>query len=76
MTTPGFGAFSSAVARAKADIFRRHFDPATLRPAETVKASMQCVRCGGLLTYTASAVDGRMTGRCSSAGCIQWKDLA
>jgi hypothetical protein len=27
------------------------------------------------LTYSASAVDGRTTGRCSSANCIQWKDL-
>lgn len=74
MTTPGFGAFSSAVARAKNEIFRQHFDPKTLRPAETVKASMQCVRCGGLFIYTASAIDGRMSGRCSSAGCIRWTD--
>lgn len=74
MTTPGFGAISSAVARAKTEIFRRHFNPATLRPAETVKASMQCTRCGGLLTYKASAVDGRMSGHCSSAGCIRWTD--
>lgn len=75
MTTPGFGAFSSAVARAKTEIFRRHFDTATLRPAESVKASMRCLRCGGLLTYEASAIDGRMSGRCSSSGCIKWKDL-
>ncbi|CAN7458609.1 hypothetical protein LJR099_003086 [Variovorax paradoxus] len=74
MTTPGFGAFSSAVARAKTEIFRRHFDPTTLRPAETVKASIRCIRCGGLFAYTASAVDGRMSGRCSSAGCIKWTD--
>ena len=74
MTTPGFGAFSSAVAKAKTEIFRRHFDPTTLRPTESVKASMRCIRCGGLFTYTASAVDGRMSGRCSSAGCINWTD--
>lgn len=74
MTRPGFGALSSAVAQTKAAIFRQHFDPKTLRPAETVKASMQCMRCRGLLTYTASAIDGRMTGRCSSAGCIRWDE--
>lgn len=69
MTTPGFGAIASAVARTKTEIFRRHFDPdETLRPVETVKASMQCTRCGGLLNYTASAIDGRRSGRCSSAG--------
>ena len=74
MTRPGFGAFSSAVAQTKAAIFRQHFDPKTLRPAETVKASMRCCRCGGLLTYTASAIDGRMSGHCSSAGCLKWSD--
>jgi hypothetical protein len=74
MTTPGFGAFSSAVARTRNEIFRRHFNPATLLPTETVKASMQCLRCGGLFTYSASAINGRMTGRCSSAGCIKWTD--
>jgi hypothetical protein len=74
MTTPGFGAFSSAVAQTKAAIFRQHFDQKTLRPADTVKASMRCIRCGGLLTYTASATDGRMTGRCSTAGCLEWSD--
>lgn len=74
MTRPGFGALSSAVAQTKAAIFRQHFDPKTLRPAETVKASMQCMRCRGLLTYTASAIDGRMTGRCSSADCLKWSD--
>lgn len=74
MTTPGFGAFSSAVARAKNEIFRRHYNPATLRPTETVTASMQCVRCGGLFNYTASSIDGRMSGRCSSASCIKWDD--
>ncbi|WP_295978777.1 hypothetical protein [uncultured Variovorax sp.] len=74
MTRPGFGAFSSAVAQANAAIFRQHFDPNTLRPAATVKATMRRTRCGGLLTYTASAVVGRMTGRCSSAECLKWSD--
>jgi len=74
MTRPGFGAFSSAVAQTKAAIFRQHFDPNTLRPAATVKASMRCIRCGGLLTYTASAIDGRMTGRCSTVDCLTWRD--
>jgi len=74
MTRPGFGAFSSAVANTKAEIFRRHFDPKTLLPAESVKASMRCLACGGLFTYSASAINGRMTGHCSSAGCLKWSD--
>lgn len=73
MTTPGFGALSSAVARARNEIFRRHFDPTTLLPAAQVKASMQCLLCNGSLRYTAST-DGRMILNCSSAGCIKWSD--
>lgn len=74
MTTPGFGAFSSAVARAMAEVRSKHCQPPTFRPAETVRGSIRCTRCRGLLTYSASAVDGRTTGRCSSANCIKWTD--
>lgn len=74
MTRPGFIAQSSAAARTRAEIFRRHFDEKTLRPAESVKASMRCLACGGLFTYSASAVDGRMNGHCSSVGCLKWSD--
>lgn len=71
MTRPGFIAQSSAIARTRHEIFRRHFDPTTLRPAESVKSSMRCLACGGLFTYSASAINSQMSGHCSSAGCIK-----
>lgn len=74
MTTPGFGAFSGAVARAIAAVRAQHCQPPTYRPASAVRGTIRCARCGGNLTYTASAIDGRTTGRCSSAGCIRWSE--
>lgn len=74
MTTPGFGAFSSAVARAMSEVRSQHCKPPTFRPAETARGTIRCTRCGGNLTFTASAIDGRTSGRCSSSGCIKWTD--
>jgi hypothetical protein len=74
MTTPGFGAISSAVARAMSEVRSQHCKPPTYRPAETQRGSIGCTACRGLLTFTASAVDGRTTGRCSSANCIKLTD--
>jgi hypothetical protein len=74
MTTPGFGAFSSAVARAMAEVRKQHCQRPHYRPAQTQRGSIRCTKCGGLLTFTVSAVDGRTSGRCTSAGCIKWTD--
>lgn len=74
MTTPGFIGISSAIARAQAAIRQQHCPPPGYYPAQHVKASMRCVRCKGLLTYTVSPIGARTTGRCSSAGCIEWRD--
>lgn len=74
MTKPGFGAFSSAVAKAQAAIRQQHCPPPTYYPAEHVKGSMDCVRCGGQLIYSVSPIGARTTGQCSSAGCLKWSD--
>lgn len=74
MTTRGFGAFSSAVARAMAEVRRQHCAPPHFRPAQTTQGTIRRTKCGGNLTYTASAIDGRTTGRCSSVGCVNWSD--
>lgn len=74
MTTPGFIALSSAVARTKDQIYRTHCGGMASVPPAPVKASMRCLKCGGLFNYTVSAIDGRTTGRCSSAGCLKWAD--
>lgn len=72
MTTPGFIALSRAVARTKDQIYRTHCAATAGVPPVAVRASMRCLRCRGLLSYTVSAIDGRTTGRCSSAGCLNW----
>jgi len=74
VTTPGFGAFSSAVARAMAEVRKQHCQPPHYRPAQTQRGSIRCTKCRGLLTFTVSAVDGRTSGRCTSVGCIKWTD--
>lgn len=74
MTTATFNRQSGAIARAVAAVRTAHCPPPTYRPAAAVRASMRCAACGGLLTYTASAIDGRTSGRCSSAGCIRWSE--
>lgn len=74
MTRPGFTAQVSAISKTKAEIFRRHFNPTTMLPAEAVKSSMRCLACGGVVTYSASPTNGSMSGHCSSLGCIRWND--
>jgi hypothetical protein len=74
MTTPRFRAISSAVARTMSAVRAQHCQPPTFRPAAPVRDSMRGMACGGLLQYTASAIDGRTSGRCSSAGCIRWTE--
>jgi len=74
VTRPGFGVFSSAVARAMSEVRGLHCPPPTFRPSQTARGTIRCTGCGGNLNYTASAIDGRTTGRCSTAGCVKWSD--
>lgn len=75
MTTARASALLSATARAMAEVKTRHCPAPTYRPAAAVRASTRCQKCGGVLTYSVSSIDGRSTGRCSSAGCITWSEL-
>lgn len=75
MTRQHTSALYSAIALAKNEIFRAHCKTPAMRPATTVSASMRCMRCKGLLTYGISALDGRTHGRCSSIGCLSWRDI-
>lgn len=56
MTTATFNRQAGAIARAVAAVRTAHCPPPTYRPAAAVRASMRCAACGGLLTYTASAI--------------------
>ena len=75
MTRQHARALLGATARAMAEVKNLHCPAPTYRPATAVRAAIRCTTCGGLLTYTASSIDGRTTGRCSSAGCISWSEL-
>lgn len=74
MTTATFNRQAGAIARAMSAVRSQHCQPPSYRPAAPVRASMRCAACGGLLNFTASAIDGRTSGRCSSAGCIRWSE--
>ena len=75
MTRAHFLAQTSAIVNAKDAIYRAHRCDPTKPPAQSLKASMRCSKCGGLLTYSVSAIGGRTIGHCSSAGCLRWDDL-
>lgn len=74
MTAMHFSRLASATARAIAAVRTEHCPAPTFRPAATVRGSMPCTKCGGRLTFTASASTGRTAGRCSSAGCVHWSE--
>jgi hypothetical protein len=44
----------------------------TARPRRNAERS--AARNDENLTYSASAIDSRTTGRCASAGCLKWSD--
>lgn len=73
MTTSHFAALVGPTARAMAHVRALHCRPPTFRPAETASGSMRCTKCGGTLRFKAS-VTGKTSGKCSSAGCINWAD--
>ncbi|WP_422096846.1 hypothetical protein [Variovorax sp.] len=74
MTTPTFSRLVGPTARAMAAVRNTHCQPPTFRPAATTRGTIRCTHCGGNITFTASAIDGRTTGRCSSADCICWNE--
>ncbi|WP_431276217.1 hypothetical protein ACQ858_08180 [Variovorax ureilyticus] len=69
MTTAHFSALVGPTARAMAEVRKLHPKP----PAAPVRAAIRCPRCQGRLLFTVSPA-GSTTGRCSSTGCIQWRD--
>jgi hypothetical protein len=71
MTTARFNSMAGPTAQAMAAVHALHPKP----PEQLVRASIRCTRCRGLLTYSVSPIGGRTTGRCSSAGCLNWSEL-
>lgn len=70
MTRQQTSALYSATAKAMAAVHALHPTP----PAELVRASIRCPKCGGRLAYTASET-GKTSGKCSSRGCVTWPDF-
>lgn len=73
MTTATFSRLAGPTARAMAAVRTEHCRPPSYRPAAAVRGTMRC-HCGGILNFTVSPIDGRTSGRCSSAGCIRWSE--
>jgi hypothetical protein len=59
---------ASAAARAIADVRTRHCPAPIYRPPTAALAYIRCTKCGGLLTYTASAVEDPAIVAMSSHG--------
>lgn len=74
MTTMHFSRLASATARAIAAVRTAHCPAPTFRPAAPVRGSMRCTKCAGRLPFNVSA-DGRTSGKCSSAGCVNWNEI-
>ena len=72
MTTPAWNALNRHRVAAITAVKLEHCPAPAYKPAADVKSTMSCPKCKGRLTYTVSAESGMSTGRCSSAGCVNW----
>lgn len=73
MTTTRFNALAGATARAMGAVHAKHLPTLDSRPPETLRGTLRCERCGGLLSYTVSSTRAT-SGRCSSSNCIRWSE--
>lgn len=51
-----------------------HCPPPAYKPAETVKGTIPCTMCAGTVNYIVRASDGACDGRCTTAGCLNWRE--
>lgn len=74
MTTAIFNAHVGPRARALNAIKQAHCAPPAYRPAHDVRGTTPCPKCKATIRFTVLASDGRTTGRCSTAGCLEWRE--
>lgn len=74
MTTPTFNAHVGPRARALNAIKVQHCAPPAYRPNADVKGHTECPKCKGTIKFTVRASDGGTTGKCSTAGCLNWSE--
>lgn len=55
-------------------IKQRYCMPPEYGPPETVKGTTPCLKCKQPLKFTVTAKTGLTTGRCSTAGCLTWRE--
>lgn len=69
------GTPAGAIARALNQIKPVYCPPPAYRPPETVRGTMSCTLCpDGTVHYTVRASDGACDGRCTTAGCLNWRE--
>lgn len=66
---------AGATARALNAIKPRHCPPPAYKPEETIRGTLPCTLCpDGTVHYTVRASDGACDGRCTTAGCLNWRE--
>lgn len=74
MTTQHFNSHVGPRARALNAIRSVHCAPPAYKPAQNVKGEIACTKCKAPLKFTVPASNGSTTGRCSTAGCLDWRE--
>lgn len=76
MTTPYFNRTAGPQALALNAVKSVHCQPPAYKPAVDIKSTTPCTvkACKGTIRYTVRASDGGTSGRCSSSGCLDWRE--
>lgn len=76
MTTAAFNRTAGSIARALHAVKSVHCQPPAYKPPESATGTTPCTMkgCSGIIKYTVRASDGGTTGRCSTAGCLNWSE--
>lgn len=74
MTTTTFRAHAGPRALALNAIKVEHCAPPAYKPAQDVRGQIPCPMCRGNLKYSVAASDGSSTGRCTTTGCLNWRE--
>lgn len=74
MTRATFNAHVGPRAQALNAIKVQHCAPPAFKPAQDVRGNIECPKCKGTIKFTVRASDGGTAGRCSTAGCLNWRE--
>lgn len=76
MTTAAFNRTAGPIAQALNVIKRAYCKPPAYKPTADSRGTFRCTvkDCDGTIKFTVRASDGGTTGKCSSAGCLEWRE--